>query len=426
MASTPVTLRAYRAAASALETVAPFALRQRALRGKEDRARMAERLGRTNLSRPDGQLVWIHGASLGECMAVLPLIGKLLETPGRSVLMTSVTVTSAGLMTERLPPGAFHQYAPVDTPASVARFLDHWRPDIGLFVDSEIWPNTLAGAKARGIPLALINGRMSARSFAGWRYAPRTAAAILSLYDLCLAIDDETAERLRILGATQVQIGGSLKADARPLPADAEKLAQLRRAVDGRPILLASSTHAGEDETILPAHDALRDAHPNLLTIVVPRHPERGADIAMLCGTRAVARRSQGREPDDATAIYIADTIGELGLFYRIAPFAFVGGSLTLQGGHNPLEPALLNCGVLAGPHTANFTQAYNAIFAAQGAGRVTSCAEIAALAGRLLNDPGDAKALGDAAARGAASLGGAEERTRLAIESLLASHARA
>ena len=426
MAATPLTLRAYRAAASALELIAPIALRQRALRGKEDGARMTERLGHTPLLRPGGELIWIHGASLGECTSVLPLIDKLLETPNRSVLMTSVTVTSAGLMTARLPARAFHQYAPVDTPASVARFLEHWRPDIGIFVDSEIWPNTLAGAHALGIPLALINGRMSMRSFAGWSYAPRTALAILSLYDLCLAIDDETAERLRKLGAHNVRVSGSLKADARPLPADPEKLAELRRAIGGRPVLLASSTHAGEDETILPAHDALRADRPDLLTIIVPRHPERAADIAILCGTRTVARRSEGRQPDIATAIYIADTIGELGLFYRIAPFAFVGGSLTPQGGHNPLEPALLNCGVLAGPNTANFTQAYNTIFAEQGVGRVTNCAEIVALAGRLLNNPADARALGDAAARGAALLGGAEERTRLAIESLLASHAHA
>ncbi len=426
MASPPLALLAYRYATAALEPAIPFALRQRALRGKEDRARMDERLGRTAASRPAGELIWIHGASMGECMAVLPLIGELLKTPGRSVLVTSGTVTSAALMAERLPPGAFHQFAPIDTPAAVARFLDHWRPDIGLFVDLEIWPNMLAHAHKRGVGLALINGRMSARSFAGWRYAPRTAAAVLSLYDLCLAQDDETAQRLRVLGALIVRTSGSLKADAPPLPADPEKLAALRRAVADRPILLASSTHPGEDETLLPAHDALRGRYPNLLTIIVPRHSERGAEIAMLCGARNVARRSEGRAPDDATAIYIADTMGELGLFYRIAPFAFVGGSLIPHGGQNPLEPALLDCGVLAGPHTANFTQAYNAIFAAQGMGRVASCSEIVALASGLLNDPDGARALGQAAARGAATLGGAAERTRVAIEALLASHAHA
>jgi 3-deoxy-D-manno-octulosonic-acid transferase len=424
MAQTPLTLRAYNTAASALELIAPFALRQRALRGKEDRARLEERLGHAVKSRPTGQLVWIHGASVGECMAVLPLIGELLKTENRSVLVTSGTVTSAQLMAERLPPHAFHQFAPLDTPASVARFLDHWSPDIGLFVDSEIWPNTLAGAKARDIPLALINGRMSARSFAGWRYAPRTAAAILSLYDVCLAQDDETAERLRGLGAKNVLVGGSLKADAPPLPADADKLAALRNAIGARPVFLAASTHAGEDEIILPAHDALRREFPELLTIVAPRHPERGPGIAMLCGTRAAARRAAGSAPDRETAIYIADTIGELGLFYRLAPFALIGGSLIPHGGQNPLEPAHLGCAVLAGPHTANFAQAYNAILAAQGAGRVATCGEIVALAGRLLGFPEDASIMGQAASHAADALGGAVERTRLAIESLLASHA--
>ncbi len=424
MVQPPLTLRAYRAAASALELVAPFALRQRALRGKEDGARIQERLGHAVKSRPAGQLVWIHGASVGECMAVLPLIGELLKTENRSVLVTSGTVTSAQLMAERLPPRAFHQFAPLDTPASVARFLDHWRPDVGLFVDSEIWPNTLAAGKARGIPLALINGRMSARSFAGWRLAPRTAAAILSNYDACLAQDEETAQRLRALGAKNVLIGGSLKADAPPLPADPDKLAALRNAIGARPVFLAASTHAGEDEIVLPAHDALRREFPQLLTIVAPRHPERGAEIAMLCGTRNVARRAEGRAPDGDTAIYIADTIGELGLFYRLGFFGLIGGSLIPHGGQNPLEPAHLGCAVLAGPHTANFAQAYNAIFAAQGAGRVATCSDIVTLAGRLLRYPEDARIMGRAATQAASSLGGAIERTRRAIESLLASHA--
>jgi 3-deoxy-D-manno-octulosonic-acid transferase len=425
MASTPLTLRAYSAAASALELIAPFALRQRALRGKEDRDRIGERLGHAVKPRPAGQLVWIHGASVGECMAVLPLIGKLLDTENRSVLVTSGTVTSAQLMAQRLPQRAFHQFAPLDTPASVARFLDHWQPDIGLFVDSEIWPNTLASAKARGIPLALINGRMSARSFAGWRYAPRTAGAILSLYDVCLAQDDDTAARLRTLGAKNVLMSGSLKADAPPLPADADKLASLLAAIGARPVFLASSTHAGEDEIILSAHDALRGEFPELLTIIAPRHPERGSEIALLCGARAAARRAEDREPDRNAAIYIADTIGELGLFYRVVPFALIGGSLIPHGGQNPLEPAHLGCAVLAGPHTANFAQAYDVILAAQGAGRVSTNGEVVALAGRLLNHPDEARIMGKAASDAAASLSGAVERTRLAIESLLASHAR-
>jgi 3-deoxy-D-manno-octulosonic-acid transferase len=249
---------------------------------------------------------------------------------------------------------------------------------------------------------------------------------LLSFYNLCLAQDDETAERLVKLGANKVQVSGNLKADAPPLPADENKLAALRHAIGARPIVLAASTHPGEDETILPAYDLLKAKFPNLLTIIVPRHPERGADIAMLSGTRPVLRRSLGAEPAADTAIYVADTMGELGLFYRVAPFVFMGGSLVPHGGQNPLEPARLNRAVLAGPHTKNFTRAYDAIFAEQGMGRVHSSGEIAALAAALLSDMAKAETLGAAASRGVGTLGGAVEKTRIAVEALLASDARA
>ena len=417
-------LAAYRVVTTLMAPAIPLLLRQRALRGKEDRMRMGERFGRTNLPRPPGPLVWIHGASVGECVAGLPLAEALLKS-GRTVLVTSGTITSASVMAERLPQGAIHQFAPIDTSAAARRFLDHWKPDAALFVDSEIWPNQLSEAHARGAKLAIVNGRMSARSFAGWRRIPRMAAAILSLFDICLAQDDATARRLRDLGAPLVEVTGSLKADAPPLPADENKLRALRQAIGARPVFLAASTHPGEDETILPAQDALRREFPDLLTIIVPRHPERGADIAMLCGKRPVSRRSQGALPSPQTQIYVADTMGELGLFFRCATFAFIGGSLIPHGGQNPLEPALLHCAVLAGPHTENFAPAYAAILAAQGSGLVSSASEIAKLAARLLHDPADAKAMGDAAFRAAHSQGGAVEKTLKAVEALL-SHARA
>jgi 3-deoxy-D-manno-octulosonic-acid transferase len=420
----PLTLLAYRYTTAALAPVAHLALRQRALRGKEDRERLAERLGRSSLARPTGELVWIHGASIGECVAALPLVHALLEQPDRFVLVTSGTLTSAAIMRDRLPQRAFHQFVPVDVPDAVARFLDHWRPAAGLFVDSEIWPNLLAEAHARGVQLVLINGRMSARSFTGWRRVPGTARRVLSYFRVCLAQDRESAERLEHLGAADVRISGSLKADAPPDPVDPEKLAALESAVANRPILLAASTHPGEDETILPAHDALRRDHPDLLTIVVPRHPQRGAEIGMLCGSRASSRRSEGALPSNGDAIYIADTIGELSLFYRLAGFAFMGGSLVPHGGQNPLEAARLERPVMAGPHTENFKSAYEAIFSAQGCGSVRSCAEITALARVWLSDPDRARTLGLAAAVAAAGLGGALARTRAVVEELLA-HAR-
>ena len=420
-----LTLTAYRLFTHALTPLVPIALRQRALRGKEDRERMRERLGHAGRARPGGQLIWIHGASVGETLAILPLIDALLEEADRTVLVTSGTVTSAKLMAERLPPRALHQFAPVDAPSVTARFLDHWRPDAALFVDSEIWPNILTGARMRSIPLALINGRISARSFAGWRRFRRSAARLFANYDVCLAQDAATAERLSALGARRVEVTGSLKADAAPLPADPTRLNALLEAIGSRPVLLAVSTHPGEDETILPAHDALRRQHSDLLTIIAPRHPERGGEIMMLAGDRATRQRSKSELPDSNTAVYVADTLGELGLFYRLAPFAFIGGSLIPHGGQNPLEPARLHCAVMTGPHTQNFTVAYDAILSAQGAGRVHSSGEIATLAGRLIDNPANARAMGDAAADAAAKLGGAVEKTRAAVEHLLA-HARA
>jgi 3-deoxy-D-manno-octulosonic-acid transferase len=408
-----------------LAPAASLLLRARARNGKEDPARLDERWGRTSLARPAGDLVWIHGASVGECLSVLPLIGALLEIPGRSVLVTSGTVTSAGLMSQRLPPRAFHQFVPLDAPAAVTRFLDHWRPDVALFVDSELWPNLLAAARARGTKLALINGRMSARAFAGWRRAAKSARHILSSFDVCLAQDEASAERFRLLGAPDVRTAGNLKADAPTDPADPVKLAELEHAIGTRPVLLAASTHPGEDETILPAHDALRRRFPDLLTIIAPRHPARGRDIAMLCGARPTATRSDSALPGAETAVYIADTIGELGLFYRLAPLAFVGGSLVPHGGQNPLEAARLSRAVMAGPHTENFASAYEAIFAAQGAGRVRSCVEVVDLAGRWFANGDIARQAGAAAAAAAATLGGALETTRAVVEALLA-HASA
>jgi 3-deoxy-D-manno-octulosonic-acid transferase len=418
-------LRAYRSATAVFSPAAKLMLRDRAARGKEDLERLPERLGVASRKRPQGTLIWIHGASVGETLAALPLLSALL-TPGRHALVTSGTVTSAKLMAERLPPGAIHQFAPIDTPVATRNFLDHWRPDVGLFVDSDLWPNLLMSAAQRKIPLALVNARMSARSADGWRRVPQTAQALLSVFEAILAIDPEVAQRFSSLGARDVRVTGSLKADAPALPADAKKLEALQAAIGARPILLASSTHAGEDETLLPAHDTLRRDHPDLLTIVVPRHPDRGGEIAMLCGTRPAARRAAGTLPSQATAIYIADTMGELGLFYRLARIAFMGGSLIAHGGQNPLEPARLACAVMAGPHTENFTAAYDAIFTAQAGGRVLTSGDMAALADRVLRDADFARKMIEGAAAGAAKLGGAVGITKAFVEDLLVAHARA
>jgi 3-deoxy-D-manno-octulosonic-acid transferase len=417
--SLPVGLKAWRLMTWALSPAARLLLRQRASRGKEDWARVNERLGLAGLPRPEGRLIWIHGASVGESLSALPLIGKLLEDGDIHVLVTSGTVTSAAMMGQRLPRRAVHQFVPLDTPGAVARFLDHWKPDAGLFVESDLWPNLILMAKARGVKLALVNARISARSAERWAYAKKSVAALLSAFDMVLAQDEEIAARFQKLGAPNVQAVGSLKADAPPLPVDEDALAALRQQIGKRPVLLAAQTHPGEDETVLPAHDLLRGDFPDLLTILVPRHTARGADLEMLCGTRAFRRRSTGGQISDQTAIYIADTMGEMGLFYRVAPFCFLGGTLVPLGGHNVLEPAQLHCAVLAGPHTQSAPRAYDAVLEAQGFGRIASSADLAREAARLLADPTVAQAAGDAAARGAASQSGAVLRTLQALKSL-------
>jgi len=418
MPHTSFGLSAYRATTVLLSLVAPLLLRRRIARGKENSRRIGERLGHPLRPRPEGTLLWVHGASVGECVAALPLIDELSARIKANILVTSGTVTSAEVMEKRLPANAFHQFVPVDTPGAVKRFLDHWRPQVGLFVDSDIWPNLILGANERGIPIAIVNARMSQRSFQNWRRVH--ASALFSAIAATLAQDEEAAARFRILGVKDVRICGSLKADAPSLPADEAALAALRQAIGARPVLLAAQTHPGEEETILPASDLLRYSFPDLLTIIVPRHPERGAYIAALCGTRQIARRSQHQSIGPDTAIYIADTIGELGLFYRLASFAFVGGSLIAHGGQNPLEPAALGCAVLAGRHTFNFPAAYQAIFEAQGIGLVETAAEICAAAKKLLADPPYARALGASAAAGAKTLCGAASATAEFVEKLV------
>jgi len=415
----PFGLKAWWWTLRAAEPLAPLLLRQRAARGKEDVNRKGERLGMASQPRPDGALVWLHGASVGESLAALPLVERLLAD-GFQVLATSGTVTSAAVLAQRLPQGAVHQYVPLDTPGAVKRFLDHWRPLAGLFVESDLWPNLIGAAKARGVKLALVNARISEKSAANWRRAPKTAAALLGAFDLVLAQDAQIAARFRGLDARNVTVVGSLKADAPPLAADETALKTLKDMIGGRPLLVAAQTHEGEDETILPAHDLLRARFPDLLTIIIPRHPARGDSIAMLCGARGAARRALGDAITPATSVYVADTLGEMGLFYRLAPFCFLGGSLVPLGGHNPLEPAALGCAVLAGPHRDNAREAFAAVLGAQGFGTVQSSADIAREAGRLLADPAAALRAGEAARAGAATLTGAVEKSVALLKEML------
>ncbi len=351
-------LSLYRAATVLGTPLVRLYLAARMARGKEDRVRFGERLGRPGLPRPDGPLVWAHAASIGESLSMVPLVERLLdERPGLGVLFTTGTVTSATMMAERLPKGAFHQYVPVDRLSYVRRFLDHWRPDLVLWAESEFWPNLVTESAARSVSVILINGRISPRSFAGWRRAPGLIGRVLAGFTLCLGQAEIDAGRLRQLGAGNAKSVGNLKFATPPLPVNAKALDLLSANLGDRPRWLAASTHPGEEKLVAGVHRHLRVDHPDLLTIIVPRHPERGAAIAQTLrrGGHSVALRSTSETITAATDIYLADTLGELGLFFRIANVVFMGKSLVPLGGQNPIEPARLGCALIHGPHMANF-----------------------------------------------------------------------
>ena len=348
----------YRMATSLGAPIIHFYLKKRLARGKEDAARFDERLGHASHARPAGGLVWLHAASVGESLSMLPLIERLLtDHAGLSLLMTTGTVTSAKLMAERLPARAFHQYVPVDRITYVRRFLDHWHPDLALWAESEFWPNLVSETHRRGIPMVLVNGRISLRSFAGWQRARGLIAELLCDFALCLGQTEEDAARLRHLGAPDAESLGNIKFAVPALPVDSDEYDLLAGAIGTRPRWLAASTHDGEEDVIARVHARLKHENPSLLTIVVPRHPDRGADVtAALRGAGfTVARRAIGEPIEACTDIYVADTMGELGLFYRLADIAFLGKSLVPLGGQNPLEALRLGTVVLHGPHMTNF-----------------------------------------------------------------------
>lgn len=366
-------------------------LKQRRRRGKEDVIRFAERFGQPGLARPDGPLVWVHAASVGESLSMLPLIDALLAChPALHVLITSGTVTSAKLLAERLPERAFHQYVPVDRAPYVNSFLDYWRPDLVLWAESEFWPNLTTLPAGRGIPMVLINGRVSPESFAKWKRWPGLARTILASFRLCLAQAELDGERLAELGAPQVGCVGNLKFAAPPLPADDTELAQMRSAVGDRPVWLAASTHPGEEALVWAAHRRIAETHPALLSVIVPRHPERGAAIAdeLTAAGARVSRRAAVDIIDPCTEVYIADTMGELGLFFRLAPISFMGKSLVDLGGQNPIEPARLGSAIVFGPHMWNFPDIAGQLLRDGAAAEVADEIELAAAVSGLLADP--------------------------------------
>lgn len=378
-------------------------LHRRLVRGKEDAARWGEKLGRITVARPEGRLIWVHAVSVGEGLSVLPLLRALGARAGGHVLLTCTTVTAMELMQARVPERVIVQYLPLDLPAPVARFLAHWRPDVAVMVESEFWPRLIHATHARGIPLVLANARMSEKSARAWTRVPGLARALLGRFTALAAPDAAMAERLVALGAdpARLRVTGTLKRAAERLPVDAGELARLREALGGRPVWLAASTHPGEEAVVAEAHRAVLAVHPDATLILAPRHPARAGEIGDLLAAAGldVAGRSRGQGP--GAQVYLADTLGEMGLWFDLCPIAFVGGSLLPGiGGHNAYEPALHGSAILHGRHVGNFADLYARLDAAGGAQPVADSGAMAAVVLRLMADE-DAREGMVAAARG-------------------------
>lgn len=413
----------YRALTRALTPALGLVLGWRLRQGKEDPARWPERKGIAGLTRPSGTLAWFHAASVGETNAILPVIAELkARRPDIGVLLTTGTVTSARIAQARAGAGVIHQYVPLDAPAYVTRFLDHWAPDVGILTEGDIWPNLLVSAVARKVRMVLVNARMSPRSYQRWRRNRTMARPLFGRFSLVLAQNDKLQRWFTDLGAPDVRVSGNLKLDAPAQPVDAAALAQLSTAIAGRPVWIAASTHAGEEEIAVAVHRRLADQFPGLLTIIAPRHPQRGREIAdgITAQGLGVAMRATGALPTPQTAVYVADTLGELGTLYTAAPIAFVGGSLVTHGGQNPIEAVQAGAAVVSGPHTSNFADIYAALERAGGALRVDEPQSLADAIASLLADPAKAEASRQQARRVVDGLSGSLAMTVDAIIGLL------
>lgn len=358
------------------QPILPLVLRSRLKKGKEIESRLGERLGRSVKARPKGNLVWFHAASVGESVMLLPLIERLLALPSTgSIMVTTQTVTAAELMAKRLPEGAFHQFAVIDTPKNVERFLGHWRPDLAIFAESEIWPNMIRALWEKQIPLALINARMSEKSLDGWKN--KAGKTLFDKFELILPADQSTATGISEIVDRNISLMGNLKSAGLPLGADETRLKLLQDKIGKRPVWCAASTHRGEDEICLAAHDIIRKKHKDALLILVPRHPERGDEIAKLVADDTLATDIDD-VTDESNVLLLAE-MGVLGLAYRAAPISLIGGSLLPElSGHNPLEPARLESAVLSGPHVKSFAEIYDGMGAANAFQSVETAKDIA------------------------------------------------
>lgn len=393
----------------------------RASKGKEDRSRRRERYGITRRARPEGPVVWVHAASVGETNAVAPLIERILGF-GIHVVLTTGTVTSAQVADRRFANRVIHQYVPLDLKPAVSNFLDHWQPDLAIIAESELWPMTILELGSRRVPQVLVNGRLSDRSFKSWKKRAFLAEALFENLAHVIAQSDVDGERFAMLGARPVTVSGNLKVDTDPPRADEKALMQLKAQIGQRKTWAAVSTHDGEERLVAEIHSLLRTRHPDLLTIIVPRHPERADALAeeFTAAGLSVARRSLGDPIRPETDILLGDTIGEMGLYLRLTEIAFVGRSLTAEGGQNPLEPAMLNTAVLAGTNVQNFREAYQRLIDAGGAKLVKDRDMLAGAVNFLLKNPETRQRMMQAGAATVEDMRGALAKTLKVLEPFL------
>jgi 3-deoxy-D-manno-octulosonic-acid transferase len=418
----PFLVAAYRGLARLLTPLFNLLFLLRSRSGKEIAARKGERFGRARLPRPPGRLVWIHAASVGETMSVLPLIERLVAEKA-AVLLTTVTVTAAELAEKRLPEGALHQFVPYDAPGPIRRFLAHWSPDLAMVVESEIWPCLFEEMRRRDIPFVLVNGRLSDGSRRNWSRLPRVARYIFGCLDLVLAQSKADAARFRKLGCARVEVPGNLKFDAAAPAADEAEVGRLRAMIGARPVWLAALTHPGEEEIALAAHRELRAEFADLLLVLVPRHPARADAVAeMLRGQgEKVARRSMGENIAGSTSVYLGDTLGEMGLYYRLAPVTFLGGSFNDAGGHNPVEAALAGSALVSGPNVSNARAVYKDFWISDAAKRAATAEELTERVALLLREPDRARQQADRAGALVAAGRGALAKTMAHLKPFLA-----
>ena len=411
-------LTTYRWAGAAAYPLIGGYVAYRASKGKEDPARRRERYGTAGQNRPDGPLVWMHAASVGETIAVVPLIERILGF-GVNVVLTTGTVTSAQVAHERLGDRIIHQYVPLDLKPAVSRFLDHWTPDLAIMAESEIWPMTILELGARRVPQVLVNGRMSDRSFARWHKRGYLAEALFENLAHVIAQSELDAERFLALGARPVTVSGNLKVDTVPPPVDDAELGRIQAEIGRRKVWAAVSTHDGEELASAEVHRMLKTRHPDVLTIIVPRHPDRADAIAAECAALGltVARRSLTDKISPKTDIFLGDTIGEMGLYLRLTEIAFVGRSLTGQGGQNPLEPAMLGTAVLSGRNVTNFRDTYKTLVTAGAARFVRDKDVLAGAVNFLLTNPQERQKMIAAGASAVEELRGALNKTLQALE---------